>query len=223
MNSGGRGSWARRHPVALAAWLGMTLAGGLALAVTTVVQPTNLDGGRAQTVGGGVDPSELTTPLPPCVQNSDCDDGNPCTEDLCVSAGGSSGCNHTPKTGPCDDGNRCTTGDTCTNGACGGTTDLRTCHFQCYELRRDLFTGPAVSLEDEFGLSLGVPVQRAERICAPADKNDEDPAAPLQPDHLIGYDIRHFSITQLDRRIVDQFGEVFVDIKRPDRLMVPSS
>ena len=50
--------------------------------------------------------------------NESCDDGNPCTDDVCT---GATGCFHTNNTGPCDDGNACTVGDTCGNAACVGT------------------------------------------------------------------------------------------------------
>ncbi len=45
-----------------------------------------------------------------------CDDGNPCTQDLCQPVDGS--CAVTPTAGPCSDGNACTTGDGCAAGAC---------------------------------------------------------------------------------------------------------
>jgi len=82
---------------------------------------------------------ECTWPL----KDSGCDDGVPCTEDLCDPAGG---CKHLPKdaacddgepcsqgicdplegcvqtilTGACDDGDLCTVGDLCQDGVCGG-------------------------------------------------------------------------------------------------------
>ena len=46
-----------------------------------------------------------------------CDDGNPCTDDLC---GGAAGCSYTSDTDPCDDDNACTTNDTCGAGSCHG-------------------------------------------------------------------------------------------------------
>ena len=46
----------------------------------------------------------------------DCDDDNPCTVDRCAVGG----CTHSPVTGACDDGDECTTGDTCSEGTCGG-------------------------------------------------------------------------------------------------------
>ncbi|MCO4762100.1 MAG: hypothetical protein KC502_11385, partial [Myxococcales bacterium] len=50
-----------------------------------------------------------------------CDDGNPCTNDVCDKA---KGCSSTKKTGACEDGNKCTSDDTCKDGWCqaGGLT-----------------------------------------------------------------------------------------------------
>jgi hypothetical protein len=46
-----------------------------------------------------------------------CDDENPCTDDLCTESGG---CNYPPIAGDCDDNDPCTLGDHCTAGECGG-------------------------------------------------------------------------------------------------------
>ncbi len=51
----------------------------------------------------------------------DCDDGNPCTEDVCDNLGG---CSFTNQTVLCDDGDPCTLGDLCQDGACVGTATL---------------------------------------------------------------------------------------------------
>ncbi len=45
----------------------------------------------------------------------DCDDANPCTNDLCIPL---AGCSHTNNTSPCDDGNPCSVGDKCLGGSC---------------------------------------------------------------------------------------------------------
>ncbi|HYV86171.1 MAG TPA: MopE-related protein [Patescibacteria group bacterium] len=50
---------------------------------------------------------------------ANCDDGNPCTDDLCDAV---LGCRHVDNTAPCDDGQACTTGDTCQAGACVGVS-----------------------------------------------------------------------------------------------------
>jgi hypothetical protein len=44
-----------------------------------------------------------------------CDDGNPCTDDVCD---GANGCQNTPNTAACDDEDACTAGDVCADGAC---------------------------------------------------------------------------------------------------------
>jgi hypothetical protein len=55
-----------------------------------------------------------------CTVPGDCDDGNPCTDDVC---NGSNFCENNPNTDPCDDGNSCTSGDACSAGTCAGVTD----------------------------------------------------------------------------------------------------
>ncbi len=54
-----------------------------------------------------------------CAVNSDCDDGNECTVDVCNDI---LVCEYSPVTDgtSCDDGSFCTTGETCTGGSCGG-------------------------------------------------------------------------------------------------------
>jgi len=56
-----------------------------------------------------------------CLSNSDCDDGNVCTDDTCNAAGI---CEHANNTAPCDDGNACTTADACSSGVCLGGSPL---------------------------------------------------------------------------------------------------
>lgn len=51
----------------------------------------------------------------------DCDDENPCTDDICVKL---TGCQHMPNNSPCNDGNVCTLNDTCTPGGCVGTASV---------------------------------------------------------------------------------------------------
>lgn len=46
-----------------------------------------------------------------------CDDGNPCTDDVCVGEG----CQYPNNSASCNDGDACTENDTCSNGACIGT------------------------------------------------------------------------------------------------------
>ena len=51
--------------------------------------------------------------------NKACNDGNPCTVNLCDPAGG---CKTLARIGTCDDGNPCTVGESCSNGQCVGAT-----------------------------------------------------------------------------------------------------
>jgi hypothetical protein len=46
-----------------------------------------------------------------------CDDGNPCTDDLCDGQGG---CTAKFNSAPCDDGDPCTVADSCAQGTCAG-------------------------------------------------------------------------------------------------------
>ncbi|MFT5433761.1 MAG: hypothetical protein ACI9OJ_004469, partial [Myxococcota bacterium] len=52
-----------------------------------------------------------------CTSDDDCDDDNPCTQDLCAFGGD---CKHIAASGVCDDGNPCTIGDVCDGVTCGG-------------------------------------------------------------------------------------------------------
>ena len=56
-----------------------------------------------------------------CTVAVDCDDGNPCTENICTADGS---CKNIALTGqPCDDGNQCTSGDSCdTSATCAGAS-----------------------------------------------------------------------------------------------------
>ena len=53
----------------------------------------------------------IGTPIP-------CDDGNPCTTDMCIDSEG--GCVYVANEGMCDDGSGCTGPDSCQNGECVG-------------------------------------------------------------------------------------------------------
>ncbi|OWY62456.1 hypothetical protein B7486_58335, partial [cyanobacterium TDX16] len=67
----------------------------------------------------GSRPMLSVTFLPPtgCMNAGDCDDGNPCTDDVCNMGT----CENTNNMAACDDGDLCTTADTCSGGACAGT------------------------------------------------------------------------------------------------------
>ncbi len=66
--------------------------------------------------GAGDVPTDAPGDATSCAGLS-CDDGDPCTQDECGSAGL---CVHLPATGTCTDGNACTTADHCVAGKCVG-------------------------------------------------------------------------------------------------------
>lgn len=77
-------------------------------------------------VGGG-DPclaplfcSESLDDCVECLDNTNCDDANVCTDNVCNVIGG---CEYPVNTLPCDDGLFCTAIDVCNGGACGGSGD----------------------------------------------------------------------------------------------------
>jgi hypothetical protein len=61
---------------------------------------------------------------PPCTTDADCDDGDPCTDDVCDAGS----CTHPPY--DCDDGNACTV-DSCVNGWCVNTPVACDDHNAC--------------------------------------------------------------------------------------------
>lgn len=54
-----------------------------------------------------------------CVLDSDCEDGNPCTDDRCLPGGL---CSRTPNQAACNDGDPCTQNDFCADGKCQAGT-----------------------------------------------------------------------------------------------------
>jgi hypothetical protein len=96
--------------------------------------------------------------------------------------------------------------------------------FQCYEIHRTPMDLAGVSLVDPLGAST-VTVERAKRICAPADVNGSHPQAPLSPGHLTYYTIQQTSpfapVKNVD--VTNVFGTTTVKLSRPDRMLVPTA
>lgn len=89
--------------------------------------------------GGGPDAAPDVAAEESCTTATECDDGNPCTEDLCASDGL---CKHIPLTGTaCDDSNECTGDDQCdASGQCAGSVAVprrwHPLHFLCLRAGR---------------------------------------------------------------------------------------
>jgi hypothetical protein len=100
-------------------------------------------------------------------------------------------------------------------------------HFECHEARRKprFARVEGVGLEDQFGAAM-VDVRQRKRLCNPADKNDEDPTALTDPDHLMAYEIRRRGprfTRVVDVGVLNQFGTVLLEVVRPERLLVPTA
>ena len=106
-------------------WEGITAADGR----FSIVSAWDMDlGAGAQNSKGyamaGFKLEQFTLPEIPesvCVDNIDCDDEDPCTDDICDLPTGE--CDHVFNTDPCNDGIACSTDDTCDNGVCVGVPD----------------------------------------------------------------------------------------------------
>ncbi|HXJ33678.1 MAG TPA: hypothetical protein VMS22_06510 [Candidatus Eisenbacteria bacterium] len=154
-----------------------------------------------------------------------CVDNDLCTDDVCVPA---TGCTFPDSSARCDDG------DTCTIDSCDpqqgclhvpstepGCKPLH--HFQCYEAKPFAFAGiSGVSVQDRYGsqtVQLGTP----HPFCLPSDKRGEDPTAPADPQHLLGYPAAGEPLRVANQTVTNQFGTVKVDITRRTFLMVPTA
>jgi len=84
---------------------------------------------------------------------------------------------------------------------------------------------PVVTLQDVFGVYTAT-LDRGHRLCAPTNKNGEDPIAPQRPEHLTGYDFVNV-VPNLpgpnDVQVDNQFGTYTVDVRTPVRLLVPTA
>lgn len=72
-----------------------------------------------------------------CIENSDCDDGNPCTKDECAE---NERCLHAEMEGqPCDDGSFCNGPDMCNSGKCqpGGEPPCAKATNPCLTIKCD--------------------------------------------------------------------------------------
>jgi hypothetical protein len=123
------------------------------------------------------------------------------------------------------------TGPTATPTATATATPEPLNHFLCYEAHERPVNRAGVELEDQFDKNgpSTVTVQKAKRLCVPADKNGEDPSAPNDPAHLTAYTIHQTSprFVRLGPIPVAPDNPILfpmtVTLTRPERLLVPAS
>ena len=122
---------------------------------------------------------EATRSCVDCQVDADCDDGNPCTDDVC--AGGA--CIHDNNEVDCDDGDACTTSDRCVNGVCTGILVEECCTADA-ECDDDVFCNGAEACqadrcESGTGPCPGQPCDEATEACVDcltdADCDDDNP------------------------------------------------
>jgi hypothetical protein len=97
-------------------------------------------------------------------------------------------------------------------------------HFSCYEVvQGGLKPQIPIPVVDRFG-SYNPTLTQVHRICAPADKNGEDPTAPANSNHEAGYDLKNGgspAVVASGFKVNNQFGVFTMDIRGLDRLLVP--
>lgn len=102
-------------------------------------------------------------------------------------------------------------------------------HFVLYDVKTTKgtakFENLTVTLADQFEAG-DFEVKKPVSLGNPADKNGEGITDP--DTHLVGYMIKPLKgqpahIPVIGIRVVNQFGEIFLDTKKPDRLLVPSA
>lgn len=84
---------------------------------------------------------------------------------------------------------------------------------------------PVVTIQDVFGTYTAT-LKEADRMCAPSNKNNEDPAAPTRPQHLAGYEFVRTTPNVAepnDVSVTNQLGSYVVNVRNPYKLLVPSS
>jgi hypothetical protein len=98
-------------------------------------------------------------------------------------------------------------------------------HFQCYKVKRSKgapkFTKRTVSVADQFE-TLTLTLVKPVLLCAPANKNNEDPTAPTHPDHLTCYKTTDGKFPSSVHAINNQFGTDQVTLIHRRELCVPS-
>jgi hypothetical protein len=100
-------------------------------------------------------------------------------------------------------------------------------HFTCYDVRRsngapDLDPG-TVTVQTQFE-TVSVNVKKPHRLCAPADKNGEDPSAPTDPGFLLCYDTKSKGdIGNPTVWLDNQFGQQVYTLGQRQELCVPTA
>ena len=69
-------------------------------------------------------------------------------------------------------------------------------------------------------------MKRNKRICAPADKNGEDPDAVTDNGHLVSYTLKQTAPKEKKVRgvtVTNQFGDLELTVGKADRMLIPTA
>ena len=97
-------------------------------------------------------------------------------------------------------------------------------HYDCYETPRSNTPAQTVTVVDQFGTTVNKLVN-IHRLCAPADKNGENPGAELDPLHYASSDYSKLpAFTKVTGvKAGTQFGTYTMDLVAPQALLLPAS
>lgn len=105
-------------------------------------------------------------------------------------------------------------------------------HFQCYQAKTASGTAkfipiPYLVTSDRFG-EWFFTISKPAALCAPANVEGNDPTAPSHEEHLESYQIKRVPGTgkfpkTLNQVVADQFGQMTIDLLKPERLMLPTA
>jgi hypothetical protein len=105
-------------------------------------------------------------------------------------------------------------------------------HFQCYQSKTASGTAhfvpiPYLVTADQFG-EWRFSVNKPAELCAPANVEGSDASAPSHAEHLESYQIKRVPGTgkfpkTLHQTVIDAFGNMTVDLLKPERLYVPTA
>src|SRR5262249_46239245 len=99
-------------------------------------------------------------------------------------------------------------------------------HFQCYKVKPSPGAPKfqkvlGVEAADQFGTA-NLDLLKPQRLCAPANKRNEDPTAPDHPNHLLCYRTRNSAFGTVQTFTNSQFGPAEPLLIHRRELCVPS-
>jgi archaellum component FlaG (FlaF/FlaG flagellin family) len=98
-------------------------------------------------------------------------------------------------------------------------------HFTCYETRTMGISPGTVTVNDEWG-TFSPKLSQIHKLCNPTNKNNEDPSAVTNPNHLSGYTASTVGSNPASGHrimVTDQFGSLVETYAQVHTVMVPAA